>query len=99
MSSAARWVIFSYSYPLHGEVLPGADSLNTVTPDKDLNHWFLTVFSSSFRYGFNKNCLYTGDEVGSLQENLIKLFCWFSCLGIFLLTPSNVFSSKVSKGR
>lgn len=85
---------FPLAYVLRDEVLPGEDNPDSAMQDKDLDRWFQAVFSSSFRIGFSRN--YTGAEFGSLQANIFKPFCWFSCLNIILLASSNIFSSRVS---
>lgn len=87
---------FPLAYVLHDEVFPSEDNPDSAMQDEDLNRCFQPVFSSSFRTGCSRNCTYTGAEFGSVQGNILKPHCWFSCLGIILLVSSNIFSSEVS---
>lgn len=90
---------FPLAYLLPDEVLSGEDNPDSATQDDDLDLWFQSASSSSFRTGFSRNCTYAAAEFGSLQGNILKPLCCFSCLGTILLASSNIFSSKVSNWR
>lgn len=87
---------FLLAYVLPDEVFSGEDNPDSAMQDDDLDLWFQSVFSSSSRTGFSRNCTYAAAQFGSLQGNILKPLCCFTCLGIILLASSIIFSSKVS---